>query len=239
MLVAGNYYPENPEKNDVVWESKYYDPSVYSKRADTVRKCFSQGYYTFVFTDGNGDGICCNHGEGSYVLSSQGKVITIGGEMRSKEETFVFGLPYVESTPVDTNGNGRDDRLGSMMPYDSSNMIEGVDCENFRLVILTDEYGLETTWELFEGNDKASGTLIANGGPYGSRYTYVVNYCLASPKEYSLYVYDWDRRGLCCESGRGWYRVFSGDVVIVDSDGQFGEADFTRFPLPAGVQKLQ
>mmetsp|Transcript_5350 Transcript_5350/g.10360 ORF Transcript_5350/g.10360 Transcript_5350/m.10360 type:complete len:156 (+) Transcript_5350:3-470(+) len=155
--------------------------------------------------------------------------------MRSKEETFVFGLPYVEPTPVDTNGNGRDDRLGSMMPYDSSNMIEGVDCENFRLVILTDEYGLETTWELFEGNDKASGTLIANGGPYGSRYTYVVNYCLSSPKEYSLYVYDWDIRGLCCESGRGWYRVFSGDVVIVDSDGQFGEADFTRFTLPTGV----
>mmetsp|Transcript_2291 Transcript_2291/g.4364 ORF Transcript_2291/g.4364 Transcript_2291/m.4364 type:complete len:240 (+) Transcript_2291:2-721(+) len=111
-------------------------------------------------------------------------------------------------------------------------MTEGVDCENFRLVILTDDYGIETTWELFEGTDKA-GTLIANGGPYGSKYNYVVDYCLASPKEYVLYMYDWDRRGLCCNSGEGWYRITSGDIVIRDSDGQFGEVNVTHFVLPA------
>jgi len=97
-------------------------------------------------------------------------VIAIGGEMNSEEETFPFELSHVEPAPLDTNEDGNDDRLGLIMPYDSSNMTEGVNCENFRLVILTDEYRIETTWELFEGKDKA-GTMIANGGPYGSKYT--------------------------------------------------------------------
>jgi len=53
---------------------------------------------------------------------------------------------------LDANQDGKDDRLGLIMLYDSSNMTEGVDCENFGLVILTDEYAIETTWELFEGS---------------------------------------------------------------------------------------
>jgi len=230
MLVKGNYFPEDPKKNVIVWESKYYNPLAYAKEPAAFDKCFSPGYYTFVFTDKEGDGICCYHGEGSYVVSSEGKVITIGGEMNSNEESVVFELPYVEPEPVDKDGDGRDDRLGWMMPYDSSNsnFTEGVDCENFRLAILTDEYGIETTWELYEGQDKA-GALIANGGPYGSEYTYVVDYCLESPKEYVLYVYG----ELCCQTGEGWYRLTSGDIVIRDSDGQFGEVNITQFLLPA------
>ena len=235
-LVSGTYYPENPERNAVVWKSKPYEPLEYSGRADTFAKCFKPGYYTFVFRDREGDGICCYHGDGRYVLSSEGKVIAIGGQMESQEETSVFELSYVEPPPSDTNGDGKDDRLGWIMPYDSSSFTEGVDCENFRLVILTDEYGVETTWELYEGQDKATGKLIANGGPYGSEYTYVIDYCLASPKEYVLYMYDWDRRGLCCASGEGWYQVTSGDIVIRDKDNaDFGEEDTTKFVLPVGT----
>lgn len=232
QLVRGNYYPENPEQNDVVWKSKYYNPTEYSKRADTLTKCFPAGYYTFVFMDEEGDGICCYHGDGSYILTTEGKVVKIGGPMNSDYETVTFELPYEEPEPLDVNGDGLDDRLGHVMPYDSSNFTEGVDCENFRLVILTDEYGIETTWELYEGKDK-SGKLIANGGPYGSEFTYVIDECLKSPQEYALYMYDWDRRGLCCESGEGWYKVTSGDIVIVDTNSQFGEVNITRFVLPA------
>lgn len=231
-LVQDNYFPEDDEKNVVVWESDYYAVTEYGNKAETFSKCFPPGYYTFVFEDKEGDGVCCYHGEGSYVLSSEGKIITIGGEMTSPQETAVFALPFVEPDPVDTNGDGKDDRLGWLMPYDSSSMTEGVDCENFRLVILTDEYGVETTWELFEGQDN-SGTMIANGGPYGSTFTYVVDYCLASQKEYALYMYDWDGRGLCCVSGEGWYQVSSGDIVIRDKTEGFGYVNITQFVLPA------
>ena len=233
FLVKGEYDPENPpEENDILWSSKYYDPLDYAEHSDTFDNCVMPGTYTFVFTDEESDGVCCYHGQGSYILSSEGQIISIGGEMESTEDIIVFDLPFEEPEPVDTDGDGMDDRLGWMMPITSSNLTEGIDCENFHLVILTDKYGIETTWELYEGTDKA-GTMIANGGPYGSEYTYVVDYCLPSPKEYVLYVYDWDRRGLCCASGEGMYRIVSGDILIYESDGQFGEVNITQFTLPA------
>lgn len=237
FLVKGTYNPDNPdstalEEENVIWSSKYYDPLDYAEHSDTFDNCAMPGTYTFVFTDKEADGVCCYHGQGSYILSSEGKIIVIGGEMDASEETITFELPFAEPEPVDTDGDGMDDRLGWMMPVNSSNLTEGVDCENFHLVILTDKYGIETTWELYEGIDKA-GTMIANGGPYGSKYTYVVDYCLPSPKEYVLYMYDWDRRGLCCASGEGMFRIVSGDIVIYESDGKFGEVNITQFTLPA------
>ena len=238
MLVEGGGYDPNNDDVDsyvVVWESKYYDPLVYSSRPETFVECVPPGNYTFVFVDSEGDGICCYHGEGRYVLSSLGVVIAIGGPMDAEEETVSFALPYVEPDPLDEDGDGRDDRLGWLLPYGITNatMIEGVDCESFRFVLRTNEYGVETTWELFEGHDASSGKLIADGGPYGSEYTHVVDYCLASPGEYVLYVNDYGGDGLCCDDGDGSFAVKSGDIVIVDNDGRFGDVNTTRFVLPA------
>lgn len=221
------------ETEEVIWNSDVYG-SNWNNDWDVFRKCFPPGLYTFVFMDKESDGICCNHGEGVYVLSSEGKIIAVGGEMSTEEERTAFELEYVEPEPSDSNGDGLDDRLGLVMPYDSSNLIEGETCENFRLVFETDKYGIETSWELYEGSaDRVSENLIANGGPYGSEQTYVYNYCLASPKNYVLYMYDWKGDGLCCGYGDGWYKVTSRDIIIHESNGKFGEEDVIRFLLPA------
>jgi len=220
------------EREEVIWTSDFYG-SNWNDDWDVFRKCFPPGMYTFVFMDKEGDGICCSHGEGKYVLSSEGTIIAVGGQMDSKEERTTFELEYVEPEPSDSNGDGLDDRLGLMMPYDSSTLIEGETCENFRFVFETDQYGIETSWELYEGSDRDSENLVANGGPYGSEETYVYNYCLASQKSYVLYMYDWKGDGLCCEYGQGWYKVTSRDIVIHESDGKFGEEDVVRFVLPA------
>jgi len=45
--------------------------------------CLSDGDYTFVIADSYGDGICCNHGNGSYVVEANGQVLVSGG-------TFTF-----------------------------------------------------------------------------------------------------------------------------------------------------
>jgi hypothetical protein len=119
------------------------------------------------------------------------------------------------------------------MPYDSSNLVEGETCENFRLVFETDQYGIETEWELYEGPNRVRGNKIANGTSYGSEHTYVVDYCLPSQRSYSLYMYDWRGDGLCCDYGQGWYKVTSGDITIYESDGKFEDEDVVRFVLPA------
>ena len=220
------------ETEEVIWQSDYYG-SNWNEDWDVFRKCFPPGMYTFVFMDKEGDGICCSHGEGKYVLSSEGKIIAVGGQMDSKEERTMFELEYVEPEPADSNGDGLDDRLGVLMPYDSSNLVEGVTCENFRLVFETDLYGIETSWELYESSAKVSRNLVANGGPYGSEETYVYDYCLASQKSYVLYMYDWKGDGMCCDYGQGWYKMTTRDIVIHESDGKFGEVDVVRFVLPA------
>lgn len=225
MLLAG-------ETEEVMWKSDYYGAN-WNNDWEVFKKCFPPGMYTFVFMDKEGDGICCNHGEGKYVLSSEGKVIAVGGQEDFKEERTTFELEYVAPEPSDLDGDGLDDRLGLMMPYDSSNFIEGETCENLRLVFETDQYGIETSWELYEGSTRESESLIANGGPFGSEETYVYNYCLASQKSYALYMYDWKGDGLCCEYGRGWYKLTSRNIVIHESNGKFGAVDVTRFVLPA------
>ena len=87
------------------------------------------------------------------------------------------------------DGDGLDNRLGHVMPYGFSVLVEGMYCENFRLAILTDDYGLETTRGLFEGADK-SRVPVADGGLCGSGYQYLFDRCRAFPREYVLYVYD-------------------------------------------------
>ena len=221
------------ETDEVIWQSDYYGSS-WDSDWDVFHKCFPAGMYTFVFMDKEGDGICCSHGEGKYVLSSEGKIIAVGGQMiNTKEERTVFELEYVEPEPTDSNGDGLDDRLGILMPYDSSNLVEGETCENFRLVFETDQYGIETGWELYEGSVKVKENIVANGTSYGSNHTYVVDYCLPSQKSYLLYMYDWKGDGLCCEYGNGWFKVTSGDITIYESDGKFGTVDEVQFDLPA------
>jgi len=219
------------EQETTVWESIYYNPNNFNSRADTFNQCLPPGTYTFVFSDREADGICCNHGEGVYLLSTEGKVVTIGGEMYTKERRYVFDLPFEEPEAVDENDDGLDDRTGWVMPFDSSKYIEGETCENFHLELKTDAYGLETTWALFEGSDE-SGRMFASGGPYASDAVYEVDYCLPSEQEYVLYVYDWAREGICCESGNGGYNVTSGGHVIFESTGVFDDKEITQFYLP-------
>ena len=60
--------------------------------------CLEEGEYLFrIFDDWPGDGICCDHGEGSYNVTVDGTLIVEGGEFPWYEET-VFSLPFVAGT---------------------------------------------------------------------------------------------------------------------------------------------
>ncbi|MEW7277131.1 reprolysin-like metallopeptidase [Aquimarina sp. 2201CG1-2-11] len=54
--------------------------------------CLEDGTYTFVINDGFGDGICCQYGNGSYSLTSEGSTIASGGSFGNSESTtFTIG----------------------------------------------------------------------------------------------------------------------------------------------------
>lgn len=169
--------------SEVVWQSTSYDATTYDSKAVTHKKCLPPQMYTFVFTDSDAR---------SYVLSSEGNVIVTGMSIDSKDDIVAFELPFEVPEPVDKDGDGLEDRLGTLMPYDSSGLVEGVDCEPFLLELQTDDSGVETLWRLYEGQDN-SGEMIADGGPFASNSNYVYEYCLKSPNIYTFYIYDWGK----------------------------------------------
>lgn len=170
LLVEG---ADTASNNNVVWESTTYDDS-YNSKSGTFQNCLPPKEYRFTFTlmnSGNGEEV-----GGVYVLSSEGNVIA------TSQDDVTFTLPFTAPKAIDSNND--------------SEMVEGVDCEPFRLEINTDNAGIETLWELYSGNDKDASRLIAEGGPYGSNSVYEYEYCLESQNRYSFFIYDWGELAL-------------------------------------------
>ena len=58
--------------------------------ANSTEVCLPSGCYTFTINDSYGDGICCDHGTGSYTLStSNGGVLATGGDFGYNESVQV------------------------------------------------------------------------------------------------------------------------------------------------------
>ena len=148
---------KNTVENDnavILKESPYYDPDQsYAEASETHHVCLPEGRYTFAILDRNSDGMCCSQGEGRYAVTYQetGEIIAHGSEYGTFE-AVTFGIPFVTPVLRDADGDGVEDRTKNIIPP----MIVTADglpdaCENeFGLHLQTDDYGVETTWELRE-----------------------------------------------------------------------------------------
>ena len=70
--------------------------------------------------------------------------------MTSREESVTFELPYQLPDFEDADNDVLDYRLGLLMPYNSSGSEQGVNCKLLRIDFESDNFGLETTWELYK-----------------------------------------------------------------------------------------
>ncbi|WP_432673009.1 hypothetical protein [Flavobacterium sp. SM2513] len=108
-----------------------------------------------------------------------------------------------------------------------------------RVAIITDPYGTETTWELYDGDL----LLIASGGPYvdqtavGAYPQAPVDICLPNGN-YTFVAYDSYGDGMDVGDGEGFYRLtkmspdFSEVVFEIAKNGTFGATDVVEFSLP-------
>ena len=173
--------------------------------------CLPDGKYTFTVMDQNKDGMCCNHGEGKYVLTyqSSGEMIATGGSFEESEST-TFNIPYESPGYQDSDWDGVEDRTGNIVPPMLLNADGVQSCENeFGLHLRTDDYGVETMWELRERSqteDFDDGRVVVSGGPYTSNHTYDLSYCL-EPGKYTFVFYDWQCDGLRGETMDGYYTL--------------------------------
>ena len=63
----------------------------------TESMCLQEGEYKFTIRDSQGDGICCDSGEGSYNVTSNGELVVLGGEF-GYNETKTFSIPFVPAS---------------------------------------------------------------------------------------------------------------------------------------------
>ena len=101
-------------QNQTVLESrKVYAPYSCQSKND----CF-----TFTLIDSYGDGICCNYGNGSYLLLLDGDVVTSGGIFEgSKSTTFGYGCPAEISSSIPSSKPSQKPILSPTFQTNNSN----------------------------------------------------------------------------------------------------------------------
>jgi len=92
----------------------------------------------------------------------------------------------------------------------------------FQLNLLTDNYGLETTWTLRDNNEE-----VLNGGPYGSNRQYDIQECIFDGC-YLFTIFDSYGDGICCSEGEGSYAVSVDGRLIVEG-GEFTNSETSQF----------
>ena len=148
--------------------------------------------YTFTIYDTWGDGICCNYGNGSYVVSQDGSPVVSGGSFASSQSTSGIG--------------------GCLLPPVSCSANE---VEVF-ISITTDDYPLETSWQLVDQN--GSGWFIAAGDLTQQNTTYTWSICVPDTNCYTYSIFDSWGDGICCFWGSGSYFInYNGSQVASGS----------------------
>lgn len=98
------------------------------------------------------------------------------------------------------------------------------DDEALTLIINTDDYPNETTWQVTDG-----GTVVASGGPYSVDFTaFTENICLPVGC-YDFEILDSFGDGICCGEGNGNYILTDAGGNVLASGGEFTFNESTAF----------
>jgi len=92
----------------------------------------------------------------------------------------------------------------------------------FKLDLLTDGYGSETSWKLELGS-----TTVVEGDSYGNDSPYIIEQCIGNG-DYKFTISDTYGDGICCSYGNGRYELTVGDVVR-KTGGDFSSSEIFEF----------
>lgn len=121
----------------------------------------------------------------------------------------------------DLSNNDRAETLGASAPGSTTH-----------LEIQTDNYGSETSWELYDSNNNIVGSVSA--GTYqnqigGGNFTYDWN--LNDQECYRFEIHDDYNDGMCCGFGQGYYKLTGSNGMIVAEGAQFNDDDIRSFTV--------
>lgn len=175
--------------------------------------------------------------EASFIVSD----ITADGTGK----TIIIGFEPVDGVDFSTSYTSTTDNITGITSYTPRtreitlvvNEICGLN--PFRIEIVTDQWGSETSWELYNANDLVN--PVASGGPYvdqsavGEYPQAPIDLCLASG-DYVFVIYDVYSDGMVSGYGEGFYRLIKMDpygeeVEEIAKNGTFTDFDVVPFTL--------
>jgi len=99
--------------------------------------------------------------------------------------------------------------------------------------VFTDQYGNETSWEIYDPNLPAGPAVVAAspGGYFGNNL--FNSMVILPPGEYDFVIYDSFGDGICCGFGEGWFSLTNNcglDTAVYDFGGSELTIPFTLVP---------
>ncbi|MFT4681194.1 MAG: lysyl endopeptidase [Flavobacteriales bacterium] len=99
------------------------------------------------------------------------------------------------------------------------------------LLINTDDYGSETTWEL----TTTGGSVLYTGGPFEDDVNsqIIEELCVEEGTCYVFTIYDAEDDGICCDWGLGSYSLADAEDISITTGAAFGTSESTPFCVPS------
>ena len=190
---------------------------------DVREVCLGEGTYEYIIRDSMNDGLCCNHGQGYYRISTLGNTKDSDGW-----QLIVMGNEFIKSEVHHIFQVHRNGELELVCNYPQRKV---------RIEVKTDNFGEDTSWQFRD----VSGVVIAkNERVYGRKELDYRDLCLEDESLYEFTIFDAYGDGICCQYGRGHYKIityshelFNEDTIDADGvavlhGGSFFEPNITH-----------
>jgi hypothetical protein len=175
----------------------------------------------FTITPGNSVTIPAGETSGSISFSA------VDDELINGDTNVQITLSETSGLPVGIAGEGLYEISKSITIVD-----DNVPCNDYVLVVLTDAFPQETTWDIVDANGVQVYTGGQDYGPSSSAASRLKEYVEAVPLEdgcYTFTIYDAYGDGLADGVVEGSWNLGCGALVVSSGSGNFGASDSTEF----------
>ncbi len=135
---------------------------------------------------------------------------------------------YILDEPVGVTAVGDNDAHGILVNWLEPGSLAILDIE-----ILTDNYGGETSWTLFDAN----GGVVEDMPGGLSSYTEYNWQIMVAPGVYTWTIYDSYGDGICCSYGEGYYNIYV-DGNMIATGGEFATEESVTFDTDAVLMSV-
>ncbi|MEE9554062.1 MAG: IPTL-CTERM sorting domain-containing protein [candidate division Zixibacteria bacterium] len=116
-------------------------------------------------------------------------------------------------------GTGKSNELGhGRVSLSAAAGYSGCFQDSITVVIMTDDYPTETSWEIVQ---QGFGVVGTGEGYYAGNNLFVESICVNPNACYDFTIFDEFNDGICCSYGNGYYEVYYNNQ-LVGSGGEFG-----------------